>query len=223
MQNPEFKIIRSGRKTIALEVTSSLSLVVRAPYGLKEEFIRVLIDKSRPWIDRKLKFMRDRNIQSPRKGFLDGENFLYLGKSHRLNILGGLNPPLIFKDAFFLNSEYNDSARQLFTNWYKDSAQRKILERVELYSGVSGLKYGKVNITNARHRWGSCGRRNSLNFSWRLIMAPLEIIDYVVVHEIAHLAVKDHSKRFWQKVSQLFPDYKKCRKWLRGNGYLLNI
>ncbi|MCX5713709.1 MAG: SprT family zinc-dependent metalloprotease [Candidatus Omnitrophica bacterium] len=107
--------------------------------------------------------------------------------------------------------------------WYKAQALEKISERCRFYAGVTGFEYKVVRISNAVKRWGSCSPSGRLNFSWRLAMAPLEVIDYVVIHEIMHLSERNHSRRFWDKVEAVLPGYKKCESWLRMNGYLLTL
>jgi hypothetical protein len=96
-------------------------------------------------------------------------------------------------------------------------------ERIRHYSGMIGLYPDRLRISNARFRWGSCSRDNSLSFSWRLAMAPSLIIDYVVVHELAHIKEKNHSRSFWALVETMMPDYRKHRHWLKENGHLLDI
>ena len=109
----------------------------------------------------------------------------------------------------------------LFDKYTKKQAHKIISERVEFYSIRSGLKYEKIKITKARGRWGSCSGRGNLNFAHRLASAPIDIIDYVVVHELVHVEIRNHSKRFWKRVGELFPNYKQSKKWLRENGGLL--
>jgi hypothetical protein len=91
------------------------------------------------------------------------------------------------------------------------------------FSMMTGYSPAAVRITNASQRWGSCNHRGGLNFSWRLIQAPLEIVDYVIVHELVHLRQPDHSRKFWEKVEALMPDYRRRREWLRENERLLRI
>jgi hypothetical protein len=217
------KIICSKRKTIELEVKSDACLVVRAPYHATNEMIERFVTKKKRWIDRKQKLAIEKNLQKRQKVFVDGEDFLYLGETYKLKMVEKHAQPLDFKNTFILSKEYIDNASEVFIKWYKEEAQQKITERVELCSAMAGLRYKSVNITNARQRWGSCGQHGSLNFSWRLIMAPLKIIDYVVAHEVAHLAEKNHSKRFWRKVAILFPEYEKAENWLEENGHLLAV
>ncbi|MBE3127600.1 MAG: M48 family metallopeptidase, partial [Candidatus Atribacteria bacterium] len=113
--------------------------------------------------------------------------------------------------------------KNIFIIWYKRRAYETISRRVRLYAQKRGFKYNKINITNARKRWGSCSHQGNLSFTWRLTMAPLPIIDSVVVHELVHLELKNHSKAFWNKVGILDPEYKEHKEWLKNNGYLLRL
>lgn len=217
------KIIRSKRKTIELEVKGDACLIVRAPYRVTDEAIKRFVTEKKRWIEQKQKLAIEKNLQRPKRAFINGEDFLYLGEAYKLKIVDKLTQPLVFKNGFMLSKRYVDNASAVFIKWYREEAQRKITERVALCSAMAGLRYRRINITSAQHRWGSCGQYGSLNFSWRLIMAPLKVIDYVVVHEVAHLAEKNHSKRFWGKVAILCPDYVKHEIWLKENGHLLTL
>ncbi|MFA4888149.1 MAG: SprT family zinc-dependent metalloprotease [Candidatus Omnitrophota bacterium] len=149
--------------------------------------------------------------------------FLYLGNAYKLYLTDKQRPALCFDNRFLLDRNYRSNQKNEFLRWYKEQARLKIGERAELYSVIAGLKYKKINISNARTRWGSCSAKGRLNFSWRLIMAPIKVIDYVVVHELTHLTIMNHSKKFWQEVAIILPDYKSYRKWLRKNGHLLAV
>jgi predicted metal-dependent hydrolase len=181
------------------------------------------VERKRAWITKHQGIAQKQVWAIKPKEFVNGEEFLYLGDSYRLSIVEKQDAPLLFDQAFFLSKEYLNQAKHIFLDWYKAQAKSKITERVSLYLTQAGLKYNRLGITKARKRWGSCGRNNNLNFSWRLIMAPLRIIDYVVAHEVAHLEHKNHSRRFWNKVASLFPEYRQSRKWLRENDHLLTM
>ena len=217
------KVIRTKRKTIALQITDDATLIVRAPFYVSDDEIMNVIYRHQGWIKKKKEEIESRNSRFSPKEFVDGEGFLYLGKYYRLKIVKSQEEPLIFKNGFYLSKEVLPYAKEVFIEWYKRAAYEKISERVKLYARGSGLKYNKVNITNAKKRWGSCSSRGNLNFPWRLIMAPLRVIDYVVVHELVHLEIKDHSKAFWNKVKILMPDYEKYKNWLKENGHLLRL
>ncbi|RUM29735.1 MAG: M48 family peptidase [Aquifex sp.] len=217
------KIIRSKRKTIALQVTDNATLIIRAPYDIDEETLLKVMLKHEKWIRKKIEEIKSRDPKVRKKEFVNGEGFLYLGKSYKLKIVDEQDVPLRFDNGFYLLREYLPVARNIFINWYKERAYEKIKERVEFYAQKRGLKYNCINITNAEKRWGSCSDKGNLNFSWRLIMAPLPVIDYVVVHELVHLVEKNHSKEFWNKVKLLMPDYEKYKNWLKKYGYLLTL
>ena len=217
------KIIRTKRRTIALEIAQDASLIVRAPYRTPLNFIEKLVFKKRFWIKEKQEFVRDRYTKTAPKEFVDGEGFLYLGDMYKLEIVDALDTAIAFNNSFRISRENLDSAKEILIGWYKEQAHQKISERVSSHSSLSGLKYNKIRISDAQRRWGSCSAKGNLNFNWRLIMAPLSVIDYVVVHELAHLEEHNHSKRFWDKVKIMLPDYKQYKKWLKENRHLLNI
>jgi len=217
------QIIRSNRKTIALQITEDGLLIVRAPLHLDEEKIRKVVIKHKKWIEEKKKEIERKDPKFSKKEFVNGEGFLYLGKYYKLYIVKNQSQPLRFENGFYLSESALSKAKEIFIEWYKKQAFEKISERVSFYASVGGFKYKKINITSAMKRWGSCSPDNSLNFSWRLIMAPLPVIDYVVVHELAHTLEKNHSKNFWSIVKMLMPNYKKQETWLKENGHLLRL
>ena len=217
------KIIRSKRKTIALQITDDATLIVRAPFDVSEQTIRNVVAEHMDWIKRKRNEILSRDPKFVKKEFVNGEGFLYLGKYYKLTIVNEQDEPLVFNNGFFLSRAYLPIAREVFINWYREKAYEKISERVEWYTKKRGFKYNKINITNAQKRWGSCSSKGNLNFSWRLIMAPLPIIDYVVVHELVHLEEKNHTKAFWNKVKMLMLKYERYRNWLKENGHLLKL
>lgn len=218
------KIIRSKRKTIALQVTDDATLIVRAPKQASYQAIQKAVLKHLEWIGEKRKIILLRDPKFVQKEFVNGEGFLFLGKYYKLKIVENQPSPLIFQDNhFILAKEYLPHAKEIFIQWYKDKAYEKISERVEWYAKMRGFAYNKINITDATQRWASCSLKGNLNFSWRLIMASLRVIDYVVVHELVHLEEKSHTKFFWNKVKILMPDYEKHKEWIKRNGHILRI
>ena len=201
------KIIRSKRRTIALEVTRDASLIVRAPYRTSFDFIEKVVFKKRFWIKEKQEIVRDRHKKVIPKEFISGEGFLYLGNMYKLEFIDDMDMPIVFDNNFKIALKNYDIAKEILIAWYKAQAYQKISERVNWHSSLSGLRYNKIRISDAQKRWGSCSAKGNLNFSWRLIMAPLRVIDYVVVHELAHLEEKNHSKTFWNKIKIMQPDY----------------
>lgn len=214
------KIVRSKRKTVALLVNADATLTVKAPFLIPSGYIERLINKKRNWITKKVREIKA-SPQPKIYEFVNGEGFLFLGKPYRLKI-GNYTSIQLGEHLFFPKSK-KDQIQEELTDWYKSQALKKIISRANWYSKKMGVNYSALKISNAKKRWGSCGRENALSINWRLIMSPLKILDYVIVHELTHIEQKNHSKRFWNRVKVVISNYDQSRDWLRDNGHLLNI
>ena len=208
------RIIRIKRRTIALIVENDGSVTVRAPLRLPEYTIQEFAEKHIDWIEKKKAEMRA-VAPTQSKQYQPGETFLYLGREYSLEVSAGQRKKLILDDRFKIAESALDNAEFVFQNWYRQQAKQWIVERVKHLAELHQLHYEKVKITSARTRWGSCSPKNTLNFSWRLMLTPPEMIEYVIIHELAHTVHHNHSKRFWKLVEKLLPDYKARRKQLR--------
>lgn len=216
------KIIRSRRRSISLEITRNAQLIVRMPkYASLRDVERFVMEK-KAWIEQKLQEAGE-NVQkhSPKK-FVSGEKFYYLGEKYTLvtrsQSIKSQSSKLEFNNGFYIFEGDIPYAKNIFIKWYKRQAKINIPKRVQWYAFHHNLKYGKITITSASRRWGSCTSTGNLNFTWKLILLPIKIMDYVVVHELAHLLQHNHSKKFWAEVEKMMPDYKERRKWLKKNG-----
>ncbi len=218
-----YEIIRTKRRTISIEVKRDSSITVRAPLHAPIKDIEGFVQSKISWIQKTQGAMRERGLERLQRDFCDGEEFLYLGKPYRLSVAHGGDRALVFNDGFMLSPDHRPRAREFFTNWYKECAEKLIVERVDAIIASTGRRHSGIRITGAKSRWGSCARNGRLTFSWRLAMAPLEVVNYVVAHEIAHLDEMNHSSRFWAKVESIFPGYKVQRKWLKDNGHRLTL
>lgn len=216
------QIIRSRRKTLALIVKPDASLIVRAPLRTPQRTIKDFLEKNTGWVKRKQAEALAALPPGP-KQYVPGECFMYLGNSYPLVIQREQKQPLLLEESFKLAGEAQDNADLVFERWYRARAKETIGERVDLYASQHGFQYKRVGITSARTRWGSCSPNGSLNFSWRLILAPLEAVDYVVVHELVHTVFHNHSRRFWKHVETILPDYQVHRKWLKANASRLTL
>jgi predicted metal-dependent hydrolase len=216
------EIIRTQRKTIAIIVDMNGRVIVRAPLNAPSKQIEAFINEKEEWI-RSKKVMADELPKIQPKEYVTGEEFYYLGRTYPLEIVGEQSKPLILSEKFLLSNSVRSKAEEVFTKWYKVQARRVITERVEKFAKGNGFVYERIRITRARTRWGSCSSKGSLNFTWRLVMAPLFAIDYVVIHELVHLAEKNHSKVYWNIVKNLMPDYRERKSWLNENGQSLTL
>ena len=221
---PINKLIRSRRRTIGMIIMPDGSLVVRAPLRASLRSIQQTIDKHARWILTHEQKALENSLKSPPRKYLHGEKFLYLGQEHELIESDNISKPLEFDGThFILGARYIKNAREVFHQWYKKEAIRILNERIKLYTKRMGIDYSNLRITNAERRWGSCSPNGHICFSLRLVMVPLPVIDYIVVHELVHIREKNHSSRFWDAVKAVVPDYKDHKVWLRKNQYRLSL
>ncbi len=217
MQTQIDKLVRSKRKTIALIIERDGTLTIRASMQVSQAQINIFVQEKADWIVRtreKLKLV----VETPAKQYENGEIFLFLGSPFLLRLVKPQRPSLQFDNGFTMSQTAQRRGASAFTRWYKEQAYVVISERVTQFAKRYGFTPKAVKITSAKTRWGSCSSNGNLSFSWRLVMAPLDVVDYVIVHELAHLRVKDHSSKFWKAVESIDPEYKRKRKWLRENG-----
>ena len=219
---PVEKIIRTRRRTISLEVTRDATLVVRAPVRASSAYIEEMIQEKRAWILRKMEEMRNRP-KPPVREYAEGDLFFFMGRSYPLHIEENDRAGIQRLDKLVVSRSLLPDIREGIRRWYMNEAEKEIRGRCMWFSMTTGIVPSSVRISDARQRWGSCTHTGKLSFSWRLIQAPPEIIDYVVVHELAHIPHPDHSKKFWNRVGQIMPDYERRREWLRENERLLRI
>lgn len=218
---PEFKVIRSNRKSIAIEIAHN-SMKIRAPYHMSDAEISRFIHAKKEWIRQKQLILSKKSPQKHQ--FSDGEKFLLYGQEFPLKVVEQQPFALKFDgNEFLINSRDLNRAHALFKSWYINQAKFSFPKRVADYAHNHGFKYKSVRISDASRRWGSCSSSGSINLNWRLIRAHPEIIDYVAVHELAHTRHMDHSARFWDLVEEIMPHYAVYRKWLKDHGYMLDF
>ena len=207
-----YTLIRTKRKTVAIQVKSDGSVAVRAPQRLAKRKIDRVVQQKEGWILAHQQQMQQRQQVQESFCLSDG----------RLPLLGGWLPitytdtktPFCSQGTCFLargeEAELWEQAERL----YRSIAREQLERRVADYANRMGVHPTGLRITGATGRWGSCSGKNSLNFSWRLILAPEHCVDYVVVHELCHILHHDHSTAFWQEVENWFPDWQQCREQL---------
>ncbi len=214
------EFIRAKRRTISIQVRSDGKVIVRAPLRLAEKIVRTFVESKADWITRKKAEVAVRAPVTVRT-FGEGERFLLLGREIPIRVVPAQRTALTLTETFNLSQKALPQAADVFEKWYKAYALTLLQERVKLYAAQHGFKPARIRITSARTRWGSCSSSGTLSFTWRLVMAPLDVVDYVVIHELVHLRVHNHSKDFWEGVAALMPDYKRRMTWLKSNGGLM--
>jgi predicted metal-dependent hydrolase len=196
---------------------------VRAPRSLDLYKINNIIDMKRTWVYRGIAELTELNRTKVKRSFVNGEGYPYLGKSYRLKIEKNLNLPLSLTHGFFmLDESQTHKAKEHFINFYKEKGGKHIAERVDYFKKKIGVEPKPTRIMELKKRWASRSR-TGLNFHWKIMLAPIFVIDYIVVHELAHLTREDHSLHFWEIVESVIPDYAEKKYWLRLNGANLDI
>jgi len=202
------------RKTIALKMAPSGELEVLAPFDVENETIEKLVQKKKFWIYKNRKELIDKKTAFE-KEYVSGESFLYLGKKFRLDVTECQHIGLLFKQSkFILNKQEQKKAETLFEKWYKQKAKEKLIPRVEKFAKQMGVKPKEIKILSMSKRWGSCTPEGNIILNYHLIKAPLYVVDYVIVHELAHLIEHNHSDSFWKIVKTQMGDFKKHKEWL---------
>lgn len=217
----------SSRKTTDIIIDRNGAVVVKPPEFIKPEQADEIVWSKRMWIYKNLAEWKDLNRAAVLKEWVNGETFLYLGSRYRLLLIPDQEIALQLKDGrFILDARLavnQTGAKNAFIEFYKDKAHSRIPERVDFYAKKLGLSPKNITIKDMSFRWASCGKSNSLQFNWRIMMAPGKIIDYIIVHELCHFRYKNHTDAFWNEIDKVMPDYPERKEWLKNNGASLDI
>lgn len=227
-----YTVVRSARrkKTVTITLDRDKAVVVAAPLRTRNADIEAIVRKRAGWILRKL---REEEPRPRPRQLVSGESLLYLGRAVPISVQAtfGLTPSVKLEDRTFRiecperleGKERRTALREALMTWYWPRAGETIRQTVERWQSRVGRKPARISLGNQKSLWGSCSSKGSLRFNWRLVMAPPELIDYVVVHELCHLVVANHSDSFWEQVARLIPDYAQRRMDLRKLEPLLTL
>lgn len=217
----EYTLVRSRRKTASIYIERDGQVSVLVPEKLTSRQIEDLLESKRRWIYRSLAEWQDLNARKVKRDYVNGEGFLYLGRSYRLKLVSDLDVPLMLKDGYFCLKATNGSAPDAdaaFKEFYRQKGIARLPSRVAYFQAKMDVEPRSVKVLDLKHRWASCTPGGNLNFHWKCMMAPLTIIDYIVVHELAHLFYPNHTAAFWNQVDKVMPDFQERKAWLRDNG-----
>jgi predicted metal-dependent hydrolase len=216
-----YKVVFSKRKTLTITVERDRSVVVSAPEGTSLEKISQVVESRKLWLYEKTRHSQKYNPlpHAPGKEVVSGESLLYLGRQYRIELTEE-NCEIKFEQKFLIPRNLADKSAA-FKKWFMTKAEEKILPRVALHAKNLGVTYKQAKIGDGKYRWGSCTPNDNVIFNWRLIKAPMFVIDYVVVHELAHLIESNHTPEFWNIVRAQAPGMEKAKAWLQKHGALL--
>ena len=220
----KYTVKRSAkRRKLTVTVERDRSVVVYAPEGISDEKIQQVVDSKRQWIYEKISHpQKYQNLpHPPGKELVSGESALYLGRQYRIEIVETGLMDIQFNQRFYIPAANGKKRVEALREWYIKRAKIKIVPRVKHHARELGVSFSKVKIVDNRYRWGSCTVNNNINFNWRLIKAPMFVIDYIIVHELSHLIENNHTPKFWNIVRAQSPTMEKAKTWLKDNGQLL--
>jgi hypothetical protein len=216
------------RNSISIVIHHTKRVEIKAPSGTPASFIHGLAGKKVTWIVKRLALLDSvTEIQVERK-YHDGEVFYFLGTPVTLSVTGASATGGIRCDDGHLVVNIPGSlpgpdlvhyTRKLVQDWYRDQADRIIGGKILEFAITLGVEPPTFRLRNVRRRWGSCNHKNHLNFNLRLIMTPVDLVEYVVVHELCHIRHKNHSRKFWESVREVMPDYLERRGRLKREGH----
>ena len=211
------------RKKLSITVERDRTVVVHAPTSSSDETIHQVVESKRQWIYEKLHHLQKYAYlpHPPGKELVNGESALFLGKSYRIEIVKTEQKNIQLENHFLIPEFLISKGKSTLRDWYIEKAKSIILQRVEELSNKLGVEYNSAKISDNQYRWGSCTEKNNLTFNWRLIKAPMFVIDYVIIHELTHLLEPNHTSKFWNIVRAHTPKMDQAKLWLLENGQLL--
>lgn len=217
------EIIRSKRKTITLTVDNTCRLTVKAPLKMPLNEINKFIALKENWINEKLAFYK--NINESNAAVSEYSEILYLGQKHTPAFAKTKYIYIEGREMFFPLSLGGDKKKFLnaLKRWYKEAAEEYASARALTYGQIMKADFQGFKITDSKRRWGSCDNEGNISFNFRVLALPPQVIDYIIVHELAHLRHLNHSAEFWSEVAKFFSDYKNCRKTLKSYNYIMNL
>ena len=211
------QIIRSKRKTLSISINENAELIVRAPKRISDQKIQDFINEKENWITRNQSIVTARAKDTAKhKNML-----LYLGTLFPLKTDNDAKKISFNGEEFLAGLQNKEKTNKSLKTWYKNKFKEVAVPRLFYFAEKHNLQVNQVRIKEQKTLWGSCSSRNNINLNFLLIMAPLKVIDYVIIHELVHTIHKNHSVNFWNAVEEIMPNYKEAKRWLKENGYRL--
>lgn len=213
----QYRLIRSRRRSFAMQVEAGGTLVIRAPLHYSDHDIQRMMDKYETWI----KIHVHAASQHQPYRFIEGEKYLYLGVQYPLVFGNSGGGTIKFDNALIVAEELRAKAGMLILQWFKNEAAKYLSARIKELSKQYNFSFSRLRISNAKANWGSCSTKGTISLNWRLVQCPPKVIDYIIIHELAHLREMNHSPHFWALVETMCPDCQNHKKWLRRNSPML--
>lgn len=225
LEDIDIKIEKTERrKTISVFIERDGSAKVLAPASASDETIETAIKSKEYLIFTKLAKWKELNQGKVNREYVNGQSFLYLGRNYRLKLTESQEVPLKIKGGFFLlDKNYLSKAEKVFKEFYKEKALLKIKERIKVHIDKFSIKPTSVKVVDLQNRWASWTPKNGLNFHWKCVMAPVKVLDYIIMHEMVHMKHPNHSADFWNELDKKMPDFREQEDWLKRNGVKMSL
>ncbi|ULT57461.1 M48 family metallopeptidase [Neobacillus drentensis] len=224
-----FEIKYKNRTSIGITIDSYGNLEVQAPKGIPDDRVLRLLEEKWELIQQKLKEMQDR-LEGPQKRLYEqGESFLYLGNNYPVELLENNQIEqdyVVFEGEtlrIYVKKMEDESVKQALKRFYYQQCKALVEKSITSYQSYFKTKPRSIRITDSKTTWGTCDSRQQLTFNWRLAMAPREVVDYVVVHEMCHMVHLNHDRSFWRLVGKIMPDYKEKENWLAVSNWKMTV
>ena len=212
------------RKTLSIFIERNGSVRVLAPATLSDEKIEEAVKAKQYQIFTKLAKWKELNQGKVIREFVNGQSFLYFGRNYRLSIVDNQDVPLKLNGGYLTLDRKNlDKADKIFKMFYKEKVEQKITERLKLIEEKFQLKPTSIKVLELQNRWASWTPKNGLNFHWKCAMAPIPVLDYIIIHEMIHLKYPNHSAEFWNELDKKMPNYREHENWLKQNGVKMSL
>jgi predicted metal-dependent hydrolase len=220
----EIELIRSKRKTVSIHIERDGSVSARIPEAITEDEILKVLKSKEYQIHKNLAQWSQLNQTKVEREYVNGQSFLYLGRNYRLQLTDDKLESLTFnKGYFYLSNSNKINARELFVSFYKEKLNEKLKPILKRYKDQLGVNPKEIKIMELQNRWASCTSRGNINFHWKCAMAPIDVLNYIVVHELTHLIHPNHTSTFWNEIDKVMPNYEKQIHWLKINGAGMNL
>jgi predicted metal-dependent hydrolase len=224
-----FEIRYKKRTSMSIHIDSYGNVEVQAPKGISDQHVIQALEEKWDWIQQKRKEMKDRTLGPTVKTYEHGESFLYLGKEYPIQISHDINIQqdyVVFEEEklhIFVKQLEDEKVKQALKRFYYQQCKLLVEKSIKFYQSQFKLKPRSIRITDNKTNWGTCDSRQQLTFNWRLAMAPQQVIDYVVVHEMCHMVHLNHDRSFWRLVGKILPDYKQQENWLALSNWKMTV
>ena len=216
------EIVRTKRKSLALTINERGELIVHAPKNMPINEIMGFVQKKQDWINKKITNIN--SILSKNKDIVEYNEIFFIGKRYKVMQTKGIDKPFLTDNSLILAATKSKrNIQKQLKGWYMSNIDDILIPRIHKLAELMKQKYSSVNIINSKAKWGMCDSKRNLYFNWKLLLLSPDLIDYVIIHEIAHLIELNHSTKFWKIVGAVIPNYKHSKEVINRCGFLIKL